>query len=151
MEGAMERPAGVTILALLEFLIAALLIFFALASAMGVSMLGAILSRTREIGAPGFAWFAGAGLVLAFFLLVPAVLFIVTGFGLWNLRNWARIVTMVLAVLGVAGASIGLLWALTHFRVIGVMFSSIRLCIDLLVLWYLSQASIRRYFLLSGS
>jgi hypothetical protein len=58
---------------------------------------------------------------------------------------------MVLAVLGVAGASIGLLWALTHFRVIGVMFSSIRLCIDLLVLWYLSQASIRRYFLLSGS
>ncbi len=151
MEGAMERPAGVTILALLEFLIAALLIFFALASAMGVSLLGAILSRAREIGAPGFALFAGAGFMLAFFLLVPAVFFVVTGFGLWKLRNWARIVTMVLAVLGVVGASIGLLWALTHFRVIGVMFTSVRLTIDLLVLWYLSQSSIRRYFVLSGS
>lgn len=147
----MERPAGVTILALLEFLIAALLIFFALASAMGVSMLGAILSRTREIGAPGFALFAGAGFLLAFFLLVPAVLFVVLGFGLWNLRNWARVITMVLAVLGVAGASIGLLWALTHLRVIGVMFSSVRLSIDLLVLWYLSQSTIRRYFVASGS
>ncbi len=52
MEGAMERPAGVTIIALLEFLIAALLIFFALASAMGVSMLGAILSRTEKSALP---------------------------------------------------------------------------------------------------
>jgi hypothetical protein len=106
------RPTGVTILALFEFFIASLLLLFALAAALGVGALGAILARTREIGAPGFALFAGAGMMVAVILLVPAVLFSVLGFGLWNLRNWARITTIVLAVFGVAGASIGLLWGL---------------------------------------
>src|ERR1700720_390655 len=105
----MERPTGVTILSIFEFFIASLLILLALASALGVSVLGAILARTTEIGVPGFALLAGAGMMMAAVLLVPAVLFSVLGFGLWNLRNWARIATLVLAVLGVAGASMGLL------------------------------------------
>src|ERR1700680_688026 len=144
----MERPTGATILALFEFFVATLLLLFALASALGASALGAILSRTREIGAPGFALFAGAGMMVAVILLVPAGLFSVLGFGLWNLRNWARIATIVLAALGVAGASMGLLWALAHFRVFGLMVSSIRLSINLLVLWYLSQPEVRRSFAL---
>ena len=41
---------------------------------------------------------------------------------------------MILAVLGTIGASMGLLWALVHFRIFGLLVSSIRLSIDLLVL-----------------
>jgi uncharacterized membrane protein len=147
----MERPAGVTLIALLEFLIATLLILFAMASAMGASVLGAILSRTRDIGAPGFFLFAGAGMFLAVLVLVPAVVCILLGYGLWELRNWARIGTMIFAILGVAGAAIGLLWSLTHLRVLGVMASSIRLSLNLLVLWYLSQSRVKGYFILPGS
>jgi hypothetical protein len=145
----MERPTGVTILSIFEFFIASLLILLALASALGVSVLGAILARTREIGAPGFALLAGAGMMVAAVLLVPAVLFSVLGFGLWNLRKWARIATLALAALGVAGASMGLLWALVNFRIVGVMVSSIRISINLLVLWYLSQPGVRMSFVLS--
>ncbi len=105
----MERPTGVTILALFEFFIATLLILFALCSALGVSALGAILARTRELGSPGFAIFARAGMMVASILLVPAFLFCMLGFGMWNLRNWARIATVVLAVLGAVGASMGFL------------------------------------------
>ena len=143
----MERPAGVTLIALLEFLIAILLILFAMASAMGASVLGAIVSRTRDIGAPGFFLFAGAGMFLAVLLLVPAVLSILLGYGMWNRRNWARVGTMIWAVLGTAGSTAGLLWALTHLRMFGVMASSIRLSLNLLVLWYLSQSHIRGYFM----
>lgn len=147
----MERPAGVTLIALLEFLIATLLILFAIASAMGASVLGAIVSRTRDIGAPGFFLFAGAGMFLAVLVLVPAMLCVLLGYGLWELRNWARIGTMIFAVLGLTGASIALLWSLMHLRIFGVMASSIRLGINLLVLWYLSQSRIRGYFMVPGS
>ncbi|HXP15534.1 MAG TPA: hypothetical protein VN868_00445 [Terriglobales bacterium] len=56
------------------------------------------------------------------------------GYGLWNLKNWARIGTVVLVVLGAIGASFGILWSLLHFRMVGLMVSSVRLGIDLLVL-----------------
>ena len=72
----MERPTGVTILAVFEFFIATLLILFALASALGVSALGAILARTRDLGSPGFAIFAGAGIIVASILLMPAFGFV---------------------------------------------------------------------------
>lgn len=35
-------------------------------------------------------------MIVALILLVPACLFAEFGFGLWNLRNWARIATIVL-------------------------------------------------------
>jgi len=146
----MERPSGVTVLALFEFFIAIFLVLFALASALGANALGVFLARTREMGTPGAAIFAGAGMMLALILLIPALLFCVLGFGLWNLRNWARIATIVLAVLGAIGASMGLLLAVTHFRMFGVMASSMRLGIDLLVLWYLSQPYVARSFQPAG-
>lgn len=147
----MERPIGVTIIAVFEFFITILLIIIAVASAMGASVLGAILARTSSLGAdPGFAVFAGTGIIVAALLSLPAAAFAVLGFGMWNLRNWARVATMILAVLGAVGASVGFVWALMHFRILGVMVTSIRLGIDLLVLWYLSQARVRRSFLLAG-
>ena len=71
-------------------------------------------------------------------------------FGTWKLRNWARIATIVLTVLGAVGSSIGFLWALLHFRILGLMVSSTRLGIDLLVLWYLSQPDAARSFQPAG-
>jgi hypothetical protein len=41
----------------------------------------------------------------------------------------------------------GFLWALVHFRIVGLQVSSIRLSLDLVVLWYLGQPNVRRSFL----
>jgi hypothetical protein len=142
----MERTVGVTILALFEFFIATLLTFVAIASGLGLGVLGAILARTSRLGDPAAGIVGGTGMMVGVIILVFAVLFVVLGFGLWNLRNWGRVATMVLCVLGAVGASLGLMLALLHFRIFGVMVSSVRLGIDLLVLWYLSQAHVRRAF-----
>jgi len=48
----MERPVGVTILALFEFFIATLLTFLAIASGLGLGVLGAILARISRLGDP---------------------------------------------------------------------------------------------------
>lgn len=142
----MERPVGVTVLALFEFFIATLLTFLAIASGLGLGVLGAILARTSRLGDPTAGIVMGTGMMVGVIIFGFAVLFAVLGFGLWNLRDWGRVATMVLCVLGALGASIGLMLALLHFRIFGVMVSSVRLSVDLLVLWYLSQAHVRKAF-----
>ncbi|MGA8312752.1 MAG: hypothetical protein WB755_22165 [Terriglobales bacterium] len=142
----MQRPVGVTILALFEFFIATLLTFLAIASALGLGVLGAILARTSRLGDPAAGIVVGTGMMVGVIILGFAALFAVLGFGLWNLRNWGRVATIVLCVLGAVGASVGFMWALLHFRIFGVMVSSVRIGIDLLVVWYLSQAHVRRAF-----
>ena len=108
--------------------------------------MGTILARTSRLGDPAAGIVIGTGMMVGVIIFVFAVLFAVLGFGLWNLRNWGRVATMVLCVLGAVGASIGIMLALLHFRLFGVMVSSVRLSIDLLVLWYLSQAHVRKAF-----
>ena len=142
----MQRPVGLTILALFEFFVATLLTFLAIASALGLGVLGTILARTSRLGDPAAGIVIGTGMMVGIIVLVFAGLFAVLGFGLWNLRNWGRVATMVLCVLGAVGASIGFMWALLHFRIFGVMVSSVRIGIDLFVLWYLSQAPVRKAF-----
>ena len=142
----MQRPVGVTILALFEFFIATLLTFLAIASALGLGVLGTILARTSRLGDPAAGFVIGTGMMVGVIILVFAFLFAVLGFGLWNLRNWGRVATIVLCILGAVGASMGLTLALLHFRIFGVMVSSVRLSIDLLVVWYLSQPHVRRAF-----
>ena len=142
----MQRPVGVTILAVFEFFIATLLTFLAIASALGLGVLGAILARTSRLGDPAAGIVVGTGMMVGVIILGFAALSAVLGFGLWSLRNWGRVATIVLCVLGAVGASVGFMWALLHFRIFGVMVSSVRISIDLLVVWYLSQAHVRRAF-----
>jgi hypothetical protein len=142
----MERPVGVTIIAVFQFLIASMLILVAVASAMGLGVLGAIMSRAQETGAPGLVGLAGAGAIIGGILFCFAAFFGALGYGMWTLRNWARIATIVLAVLGALGAGFGALWALVHFRVFALMAVSFRLGINLLILWYLNQRHVSLAF-----
>ncbi len=146
----MDRPAGVAILALFEFFIATLLTFLAITSALGIGALGAIIARASRLGDPASAMVVGTGMIVAFILLVCAFLFCVLGFGLWKLRNWGRIANLVLCSLGLVGSSVGLMWAIVHFRIFGVLISSVRVSIDLFVLWYLSQPHVRQAFALAS-
>jgi hypothetical protein len=135
----MQRPVGVTIISIFQLFIATILLVLAVASVLGMGFLGTFLGHSREIGAPGFVFLAGAGVVVGVVVVFFAALFATLGYGMWNLREWARIATMVLAVLGALGAAFGLFWGLTHFRVFMLSATAIRLGINLLILWYLNQ------------
>jgi uncharacterized protein YacL len=134
------------LIAIFEFFISVILVMLAIASALGISVLGMILNRTRDIGTPAVAALAGAGVLVAILLLIPAALFCLLGYGLWTLRDWARIVTMVLALLGAVGAAIGLLVAIFHLRIFALWVNCIRLTIDLAMLWYLNQTGVKQVF-----
>jgi len=66
--------------------------------------------------------FAGVAAVGGFFFAIGGLFFLmlgafelVIGIGLLNLANWARILTIVCAAIGLAAASLGVLGALVHF------------------------------------
>jgi hypothetical protein len=99
----MDRPTGVTILAVLHFLGAAAYIF----AALGLFALGAGGAMTAaempELDGAA-AFLLGLGAVLGFILLIFGVLSLALGIGLLKLRNWARVITIVLVGLGLLGS-----------------------------------------------
>jgi uncharacterized membrane protein (DUF2068 family) len=82
------------------------------------------------------------GIVCFFFAAVAALV----GYGMWSLKEWARIVQMVFAALGVLGGAIGLLLAIVHFSIFGFTLTGIRLAINLAILWYLNQPQVKAAF-----
>jgi hypothetical protein len=91
----MERPASVTVIAALFFLVAAYLVTigiieFVVPGTVSTG-LGAPVTYGRELTGPQAAISVGAGWALV-------------GWGLYRLRNWARWCAMVLMVIGVAGS-----------------------------------------------
>jgi hypothetical protein len=91
----MERPATVTVIAVLFFLVAAYLIIIGVAELLAPGALA--MTRTagitygRELDGPQTAISVGAGWALV-------------GWGLYRLQNWARWCAIVLMVLGIAGS-----------------------------------------------
>ena len=59
--------------------------------------------------------------------LIVAVLYIITGWGLWTMKSWARIVAIILAIISLLSFPIG--------TIIGIV-----------ILWYLFKPEIKEVF-----
>jgi hypothetical protein len=139
----MERPTGVTILAVLCFIGAGFAALGALLTFVG----GAALSALGGRGTMGLGMLAGFGAaVFGVFILCLGVIYAVVGYGLWTLQNWGRIVAIVLIALGLVFAALGLLGALVHFR-IGVLLWQVIVCaIDVWIITYLLKPHVKQAF-----
>lgn len=145
----MQRPTGVTILAVLNFLSAALLVLVGIGLLLGGSMLGAALGQASgESGAA--AGGLGVGMLVgafgAVFCLIFAAISALMGWGMWTLKNWARIVTIVFAAIGALMQGISILTSLVHFNLVPIVFGLIVGGIDALIVWYLLQPHVKAAF-----
>ncbi len=126
-ESVNARPEGIALLAALFWILAIL------ALVGGLFMVGtkdAIIGImedqpevTEEIIDLVDSVLLGAGIIT----FVLAILYIITGWGLWKLKSWARIVAMILAVISLLSFPIG--------TIIGIV-----------VLWYLFKPEIKTAF-----
>jgi hypothetical protein len=144
----MERPTGVTVIAVLDFIGAGLVALVAI----GLIALGGVL--TTAMSSTPLAALTGAGAVIvAVICLGFAALGIVIGIGMLKLRNWARIVTIVLTGLGLLGGVLGLL-GLTAMHTGSFAGALVRqlitIAIDVWILWYLFQAHVKQAFGATG-
>jgi hypothetical protein len=137
----MERPAGVTILAVVAFFLAALLALGALGAFLG----GAILSHLARGG--GMSMLAGVGgAILGVIFLGFAVIYIVDAVGLLKVANWARILTIVLVALSLLQSVFRTLRLLTHLHPVGMFFTLIIVAIDVWILVYLFKPDVKQAF-----
>jgi len=139
----MERPTGVTILAVLYFLGAACLGLAGLGFIVGGS---AIAAAAAKSGGPGAALFAAGGAVIGVFCLVFAVAYLVLGIGFIKLQNWARIVVIVLTGIGILFGLLGLMTVMIHMMVFQLVFQLIVLAIEVWVVVYLFKPHVKQAF-----
>lgn len=140
----MNRPTGVTIIAVLSFLGA----FFLAIIAVGFLVGGALIA-TLGVSLPSSLVGIGAAVAACFFFAV-AVVDVFNGIGLLKLRNWARILTIVLVGLGLLSATLGVLNGLFHFRILLLLRETCIAAIDLWILLYLFKPHVKQAFGTTG-
>ena len=135
----MDRPTGVTIIAILYWLgtfFSACLGVLALA---GAGIVAALLKRNNV------EFLAGIGVILARVLFFSSLVFALLGWAIWSLKNWARIVTIVICGLRVFSAAMVLLWGLAHVNPF-VLVSLVGIALNGLIVWYLLQPHVKQVF-----
>ena len=132
------RPLGVTIIAILTWIRGS---FYAL---IGLFLLVVGHASARLVSAMASdsffeTLFSRVGKVLGFGALLIAVAYIVIGLGLWQLKNWARAVTIVLVSIWLLLGLIGILRFPTPWHIVRVL-------IDGAIVAYLMLPEVKRLF-----
>jgi hypothetical protein len=144
----MNRPTGVTVLAVLNFIGAGLEIICALLMFVGGAFLGTFLSQMAANSgrAAGAGIGAAIGIAFGIVFIVMAAISAIVGFGLWNLKEWGRIVEIVIGSLGALIQAIGLLGSLSHFRMGAILWNLTWLAFDAWIIFYLVQPHVKAAF-----
>jgi hypothetical protein len=126
----MERPASVTVIAVLFFLVAGYLVATGIAEIVAPGTL-LMTMRTgvtygRELTGPQTAFSVGAGWALV-------------GWGLYRLRNWARWCAILLMVIGVAG-SVPAVSAAARDLTWRFFFYGAQIMVRIVIAWYLAAS-----------
>ena len=139
----MVRPTGVTVIAVLDFIGAGFCVLAGVGMMLGGGYFATMLSQGRGASA---GMLAAIGAVAGVIFLAIAALAIVLGWGLLKLKEWARIITIVLAGLGALGALLALATVFGHFAAVGMFMVICRLAINGLIIWYLLQPHVKVAF-----
>lgn len=91
-------PTGVKVIAVLYFIISAILIILGIFSI----LVGGLTIEFPILGTLGSAMFKFMG----FIVLGLSILYFFTGRGLWKGKNWARIVAIIFAIIGLINSLI---------------------------------------------
>jgi hypothetical protein len=127
----MERPASVTVIAALFFLVAGYLVTIGtlefVAPGTTLSTARAVgITYGRELNGPQTALSLGAGWALV-------------GWGLYRLRNWARWCAILIMVIGVAG-SVPAVSAAARDLTWRFFFYGAQIMVRVVVAWYLAAS-----------
>jgi hypothetical protein len=138
------RPTGVVLIALYHALSALFLLMVALALGVGGTVLGAMLTTGHN------SLFGGLGMAIgvlgAVFFCVYAFVAGIAAYGMWALREWGRIMSIVLAIISLVFSLPGLLMMGAHLHLFFGAYRLVRIAISILIVWYLVQPQVKAVF-----
>jgi hypothetical protein len=123
--GPMERPTGVTILAVLYFILGIMWLMVPIIVSVCLASMFSSIPGMEESGA-GDELFA-AGLLCWLIFGIIALVYFIIGIGLLKGKGWARIVAIILAIIGLANFPLGTI-------------------ISILILIYLFKSDVKDFF-----
>jgi uncharacterized membrane protein (DUF2068 family) len=142
----MGRPTGVTILAILNFIGAAFCLLGGIGMILGGGFVATMLSQQGQGSAGAAGILAGLGAAAGVFIIIVGGVSALVGFGLWKLKEWARIVSIVLCGISAAFQLLGLLGSLAHFNAFAVIWSIFWIAVDAFIIWYLLKPEVKAAF-----
>ena len=142
----MVRPVGVTILAILNFIGAAFCLLGGIGMILGGGFIATMLSQQSQGSAGAAGVLAGLGAAAGVFIIIMGGVSALLGFGLWKLKEWARIVSIVLYGISGAFQLLALLGSLAHFNVFAFVWSIFWVAVDAFVIWYLLKPEVKAAF-----
>ncbi len=137
------RPAGVTLIAIYHYLAAA----FVAVLGVGLFVGGKVISMLG--GADGFVLPKAGfliGVVGGTAFLVFALIHAIAGFAVWSMKEWGRLLAIVLAVISLVFAIPGLLLSAMTMHAFFGGYRVVRVLISVLIIWYLLQPGIKTLF-----
>jgi hypothetical protein len=147
----MERPVGVTILAVLYFIGAACSAIAGILIIVGGSALSGALGSSSSPAAVGGTLLAMGGAVVAVICLVLAALYFVLGYGFIKLQNWVRILAIICTGIFILVELFGLVSIAAHMGMFQVVFQIVTLAVAIWVLVYLFKSNVKQAFGASAS
>jgi hypothetical protein len=133
-----ERPAGVSAIAIFFFACAGYLCI------LGLLMLFSVGRVSMSLGAPLLGGLELAGPYM--FLLTGAICALI-GFGLLRLNNWARRAAIVIALIGVIMLVPTVSSAVIGFQIKLLVFGGLGVMLRVMVIWYLFQEPVKDQFI----
>lgn len=133
-----ERPTGVAVLAVLNWIAGGLAVVGAIMMVFVGAVVGSVVGGIFGMGAEGGELGMAMAMIGAFFALVFGVIAAVAGFGLWRGESWAWVLELVLAGLVVLGQ----LGDLARGSFDGVL----SLALAGFIIWYMLQPGVKRWF-----
>jgi Ca2+/Na+ antiporter len=142
----MQRPVHVVVITILQCLGIGALVLASVAIMIGGGSLFAMMSGGQDRGMGSVI--GGLGIALGIVLLICAGIWIVVVINFWKLKDWARIVVLVFAILGLvlgllgfaANAAMGIL------NPISMGVGLFRLSVNAYVIWFLFSAEGKQAF-----
>ncbi len=128
------RPTGVVLIAIYHFLSALFLVLLAISLMVGGSVLALLFGGAGREGAmAGLGLGLLVGVIGAAFFCFYALIAAVAGYGIWALREWGRILSIVLAVISLLLSLPGLLALGLHFSLFFGTYRLFRIAISILI------------------
>lgn len=133
------RPTGVSIIAILTWIGAAITILFGI---IGMFLGPALSAMVGMAGVPGAAGgFSVMGIIMGIIQIIIGLAIGYVGLGLWRGLNWARVVTLILSIVG----------AVMSLPALLILVGIIPLAINAVIIWYLGfNEEAKRYFGATG-
>jgi hypothetical protein len=139
----MQKPTGVILIGIL-YIIGAIVSLLAGLAAFFFG--GALMMHAAAYGMPVSGMAGGIGAFIGVIFLVSAALALIIAIGLFGLKNWARIIAMVLSAIGAVFGLLAVFALMVHFALIMAFWQLIKIAINVLIVWYLNQPQVKQAF-----